>query len=121
MNAALKFWTNAKKAAGASVVAEHVKERLDAGGDFVVEAYHKGGFEVRLEIPLSAPSWPESVYELIVLSQRLARVWTLSSTIEDECYLTSNDVPVPGVTAAHICIIREQPKASEPTPTSQRG
>lgn len=108
MNAVLKIWTDAKKIAGANVVGQRVKKRLGAGEVLGVEIHHKGGFEVRLEVPLSAQSWAELVYELITISQRLAHTWTISSTVETEAYLVSNEVPVPGVTSAHLFIVREK-------------
>lgn len=108
----------AKKPAGANLVAKRVTQRAGIEGEFEIGVYHKGGLEMRVEIQLSAECWPELIYALIPLPQRLAPTWTITSTIEDECYLISDDVPVPGVTTAHLFAIREKSKKA-PEPTSR--
>lgn len=110
MKALLKVWIAAKSERAARIVAGRIQKRLLGGSDFVrAVEYDKGGYEVHFHIPLNSKEWVTAVYELIQRAQSHARQWIISSTIEEEVYMISNEVPVPGVASAHLIMQKEVP------------
>lgn len=62
-----------------------------------VDDYEKGGHIVRFWTDHDAIDWLQTVFDVILLSQRIGLRWSLAGRIEEELSLTSSHPTVPGI------------------------
>ena len=71
-----------------------------------IEPYHKGGFEVRMTLPVGAADWPTRVLTLLQRAQTIGYGWTLTGDVETDVSLTCESLKLPGLEFAALDLRR---------------
>ena len=110
-----KAWIESDKEAAAGRVVRRLFEELGFEGErWTLVPYDKGGFELSFEIAQGSEAWPEAVYHLLSLAQRLGYGWRLLGSIDTNANLVlstsgGGTIRVSGVTMVEGHLERPSP------------
>lgn len=92
------IFTDTNSVDAAATIVERLRNLSGAKfNEIQVDDYEKGGHEVRFWIDHGAIDWPQTVFDVILFSQRLGRRWSLAGGIEEELSLTSSHSTVSSI------------------------
>ena len=72
--------------------------------DEEVKSYHKGGFICSFTIALQTDNWPQSVFQALLMAQKIGRSWVLTGNIAEELDAWSSEPSVVGVQNIHVVL-----------------